>query len=253
MIAPFDGPRLKVARARRHVTEIKSAVDAYFARSPIRIIVEPSDDEWGMFNYWRVRFTESVPIDLSPMIGDVLHNLRSALDVMACDLVRRAGQSEKSVYFPFAPSKDELGAEIKRKRFHLAGEQAVSLLRSLQPHRKGHVYLRALHDLNVQDKHQMIIPAVTGARLDLSGLIAGAADEHTLEQLKHWSNRVEQGHPVVMIPRAWGPPMGATIKADYSLLLFLPETGMGYELVAFLNGLCDLIEKINECFSKTKP
>jgi len=50
---------------------------------------------------------------------------------------------------------------IKSRKFHLAGEGAVAFLRELKPYHGGNFALRAIHDLDVRDKHQSLISTAT--------------------------------------------------------------------------------------------
>ena len=95
---------------------------------------------------------------LAPIIGDAVHNLRSALDILACDLAKLNGQSDDGVYFPFAKSESELDRQIAGRRFDRAGPAAVAELKALRPYKGGNTLLRGVHDLDIQDKHQFIIP-----------------------------------------------------------------------------------------------
>jgi len=47
---------------------------------------------------------------------------------------------------------------IKEKHFDRAGPIAVELLRRLKPYADGNTSLRAIHDLDLQDKHHKLIP-----------------------------------------------------------------------------------------------
>ena len=88
-----------------------------------------------------------------PIVGDVFHNARSALDLMAVELAVLNGHSGKNVNFPFAFDLSGLEQSITKKNFDRCGEDAVGLLMQLRPYRGGNVLLRALHDLNIIDKH----------------------------------------------------------------------------------------------------
>ncbi len=79
------------------------------------------------------RIRKAPPLALSTVIGDVVHNLRAALDLMACDLVRLNGGNVKGVYFPFANSAEEFPGQIKAKNLDRAGEDVVSLITRLLP------------------------------------------------------------------------------------------------------------------------
>jgi hypothetical protein len=91
MIAPFEASKLKVSRAARHLSELEIAVTAYLAEKPCVIVVEPFPYMQGIMpaslrHACMARAdSEPVPLDLSAMIGDVVHNLRSTLDLLACD------------------------------------------------------------------------------------------------------------------------------------------------------------------------
>ncbi len=112
----------------------------------------------------------AVPGDPEAVIGDCTHNLRAALDLMACDLVRAAGGNDKHVYFPFAHQEADLEKMIKEKNFDRAGDDAVTLLKSFKPHRGGDELLRAMHDLDIEDKHKALIITGTSREITIEGV-----------------------------------------------------------------------------------
>ena len=52
------------------------------------------------------QFSKEPPAQIPVIIGDVVHNLRAALDILIGDVARVAGKSPKEMKFPFAPSKE---------------------------------------------------------------------------------------------------------------------------------------------------
>lgn len=78
---------------------------------------------------------------------------------MACELCRLNRKSDKGVHFPFSDSKETLDDAVKRWNFKRAGEEAVKLLHELEPYPGGKNALRDIHDLDIQDKHQTLIPS----------------------------------------------------------------------------------------------
>ena len=255
MLAPFEASRLKIARARRHIGELDRLVADYLGRSPVTIVVE--ECPWPMLvptDSWIARINEPVPTDLAPVIGDAIHNLRTALDLLANDLVRLAGENTKGVYFPFAEHESGLQDQIKRKNFSLAGAKAVELLKKLRPYRGGTIGLRGLHDLDVMDKHQALVPIIGTVVIDLSGRVPNA-DPATKDQLTNWPTRIDHdGQLVVSMPAGWGPRRGTRIKQDYVLTIDLEvgpqSTGRGYEVVAILNELARIVEGVVTEFEK---
>jgi hypothetical protein len=155
----FDAPRMKLRRARHHIDNLQSQVQAYLARRPfcLEIIGEPT---YPHGKRWCVRMREDVPMDFAMIIGDAIHNLRATLDLLACDLVRANGGNDKDVRYPFAGSPDEL--ELRMKDCHLdrAKPAVRDLIRESKPYRGVTSPIRTIHDLDVQDKHHALIPTM---------------------------------------------------------------------------------------------
>lgn len=141
--APFEAPRWKILRARSHIHEIQAETQRW-ANS--RREEEKHGPVWT-----------NIPL----AIGDAIHNLRSALDHLACDVVRLNGRNPKGVYFPFGTDPDTLETQIVEKHFDRAPAGAIQLLREQEPWRGGRLVLREIHDLDVKDKHELIIPVMT--------------------------------------------------------------------------------------------
>lgn len=105
---------------------------------------------------------KSYPPELALALGDAIHNLRTSLDLLASNLVELNGMSPKGVYFPFALDAAGLKQQIKDKKFDRAGPKAVQLLHKIGPHHEGNKELRGLHDLDIMDKHKLILPVLHG-------------------------------------------------------------------------------------------
>jgi hypothetical protein len=157
MKQPLSAPQAKIERARKHLAEFEAEAAAYLKKSPPQFSGEQIQGPDGLaFNF--ALFVTGPPEVLGTIIGDVIHNLRTALDITACELVRIAGESDVDVYFPFCRDASVLEEMIQRRHFDRAGPHAMSLLRSLKPYREGNAALRAIHDLDIQDKHRNLIP-----------------------------------------------------------------------------------------------
>jgi hypothetical protein len=146
----FRDSRSKIARARKHLLELQATTAAHIQAHPVK--------------YELSRNTIKTPpaLEHAPaIIGDIIHNLRASLDLMASAMARANGKNDKQVYFPFGEDIGGFEQQIKRKNFHFCGEDAVALLKSLKPFRGGNDRLRALHDLDIMDKHRSLIPELT--------------------------------------------------------------------------------------------
>lgn len=154
---PFAPSRLKLRRASDHIEELDRNIAQYVYREPV-LVTTSKHPELGYYA-WRTECVLAAPTYLAAIFGDAIHNMRSALDLLAVDLVRLKKKSERKVRFPFAASADELDEQIKESNLRRAGPEVVDLIRSLRPFKDGNAALRYIHDLDVMDKHQMTLPA----------------------------------------------------------------------------------------------
>lgn len=152
----FHAPRLKVWRAKQHLVQLASMLYAYETSQPILWIGTQLD---GTKKHFDLEVRSAPPPTLPVVIGDIVHNLRGSLDLLANDLVRQNNNDPRHVYFPFAEDADELEKMIVKKHMHLASPEVVELVRSFKPYKGGNKALRAIHDLDIMDKHQLLIPA----------------------------------------------------------------------------------------------
>lgn len=155
---PFFAPRLKAEWGAQRTRELADAIRLFKDAPPYNLVSDQSGAA-------QVAFLGAYPSHIPLILGDAIHNLRTALDLLACDVVRLNKQSAKGVYFPFADSEAGLAEMIVRKKFSRASEDAQRLLKTIQPYRGGNELLRALHDLDVMDKHQLIIPMGSQSRV----------------------------------------------------------------------------------------
>jgi hypothetical protein len=89
----LDDIRVKIARAGEHLHELGRRLDDFAKSKPYSIVVE-TDPQTGD-QLFKIDREPERPPDL-PVIGDVLYNLRSALDHLAWQLVIKAGGSPNS-------------------------------------------------------------------------------------------------------------------------------------------------------------
>jgi len=158
---PFVAPRTKIERAKTVLGELSQAIDSFLAEHPPKVRVEIQEPRGARPKVFFHVEAKGAPEMIGAIMGDVIHNLRSALDLVACELARAAGHSDKGVYFPFCDRPEALEKTIKDRRFDRAGPEAVALLRELKPYPSGNAALRAIHDLDIKDKHQMLLPTFT--------------------------------------------------------------------------------------------
>ena len=244
---PFATPKLKVERAERHLQELASSVQEFLATKPCAIVVEEFE---GLpphmeFHAWNARIGRTVPAELSAIIGDVVHNLRTALDLLACDLVRLGGKSTEGVYFPFCSAAWELPGMIKRRNIHRAGPDIVALLSGLKPYKGGNVALRAVHDMDIADKHKALIPVIAGVSIPEFSMRMGLRDN----LIPSFETMVAfDGQMVVAVPTLSNLPLGSEIACNLLLVFDKGEVFAGHEIVETLKQLTELTAGIINTF-----
>jgi hypothetical protein len=158
----FSASHTKLRRATKFVQELEAALTAYQDSKPYTVEIDPRTNPPQLKISWN-----AIDGDPEAIVGDCIHNLRTALDLMSCDLVRSVKGNDKRVYFPFAC--EEMDTVIKEKNFHRAGAAAVDLLKTFKPYRGGNELLRAIHDLDIEDKHKALILTGTSRNIEIRG------------------------------------------------------------------------------------
>lgn len=162
--ALFLDSRMKLERADQFIKELEANLEDYRRSDPFKVRIDANQHPPVMVIDWAA--VKGLP---GAIVGDAVHNIRTALDLMASELVRMSQKSNKNVYFPFSETAETLDGRIKDKNFHKAGRDAVDLLKTFAPYKGGNELLRALHDLDVQDKHRALVVANRNMNIQIAG------------------------------------------------------------------------------------
>ena len=150
------GARAKIDRARRHLLELTSDIQEFQSAHHYEVI-EEADPHTGDWVY-RVRIDQDIPLEWGAIVGDVIHNLRSALDFGAWQLVCAAGGTpNRATAFPITEKTEIFGLEANH-RLQGASPQAMRLIKHLRPYSGGNEALWTLHQLDIIDKHRLLLP-----------------------------------------------------------------------------------------------
>lgn len=155
---PFEGPKLKIERAERHIADYRAAFKVFAEANSDRLPAQ-LDPETGQPQL--VFYGREFSGDMRLTAADALYNLRSALDQATCRCAALAGKSPKGTYFPHGA--DEAGfKESVREKCKKVPKPVRDAIAALQPYYGGDgALLRALHDLNLVDKHTELLSANT--------------------------------------------------------------------------------------------
>jgi hypothetical protein len=159
MAENFLGSKKKIQRAAKHMQDL----NAWITVSDFYTLSINKDADR---NVWLTLFYDLTALpteDAAVMIGDALHNLRSALDILWNDtIVECGGRPTKWSRFPIRDTADELKAPLSNllEQQQIETEVQNLLLHTVKPYKAGNYSIWALDDLNVRDKHQLLIPTL---------------------------------------------------------------------------------------------
>lgn len=174
---PFQSPYRKIVRALHHLDALYDCLANYESSQPYETFLTPDSE------YERWQPIREPPIDIAILAGEVLYQVRSALDHLFFELVKKnrgpvipsGGNWERQCQFPIiTKAPDGLRPPIQRDRFpskarDWLSDEAFEHIESIQPYyaEKYHSHaLARLRDLSNIDKHRRL--AVTIAKMDVT-------------------------------------------------------------------------------------
>lgn len=168
----FAGCWEKFRRAEQHLDEVETMVDAFQASNPYPVVKDY--DPQRKRNVFRASNPPPIPTDFALILGDAVHNARSAFDHFA--------------YQAIPAPNDRTGFPVIRKGFPRRGQLRSLLINKMpgaspdlckailacEPYEggKGH-YLWVLDHLDIMDKHILLVPVVTAYRAVFIDMWAG--------------------------------------------------------------------------------
>ena len=165
--------RVKVGRAKRHIRNLDLAIRAFINSNPYEVgtRTDPQTPDSTIYYIVSLRETHSA---IPAIVGDVLFNLRAALDHLAYHLAWINGTRDekvlKTTYFPISDDSTKYKAEApgKVKGMSDAARKAID---ACNPYKGGNDTLWRLHKLNNIDKHRFLVT---------TGLSLGAISANTV-------------------------------------------------------------------------
>ena len=158
------GAKLKIWRAKKHINELWRAVERFMEDRPFRIMVKHRPDAYEYLIVTK-RY-KPIPDTWSLMIGDAVHNLWSALDLIVYAMASDKAPHPHELMFPFVREPESLVGKIKSTQVNFAGTNVVDYIHTLKPYRDGHKFLSGIYRLDTRDKHRLLI--LTGQILDFN-------------------------------------------------------------------------------------
>ena len=253
-INPFIGARLKLKRAKRHLFEVENTARQLPARSHYNFLIGP-EPETGKATI--VFITEKLmPMEFAAVVGDTVHNLRSAFDHIAVALTAPPLGTGKAAnaYFPtgvdeqaFIIARDGMTTSKGKRidgKMEGASADALRMVQELEPYNGGKHSLRPLHDLDILDKHKLIVPAISRMTVEKLDVVIG--EELFSLGVTDFKANEDGTNFIAVIDRVIGGPDKLDLKGDFHPtfeIVFKREQPLGGEpIVESLTKIADVCE-----------
>lgn len=225
----FESAKLKVERANQLISDFDEAFQTFLDRHPYGIF---SNGRQGPNCHFGI--TEPIPDEIMIVAGDAVHNLHTALDHCIWALWtndvpanERGSRWANRIKLPSSNSnRTDYESTINGMVKACGGkEDAINLLKNLAVHPEGGVdgkALLALHNLDIKDKHCVLMPIVPFA--EITGLIEVATAHDGGTTINKLGTR-----QVALTPDfAWSPiernhPFGGIFTGGYTHNPFEPK------------------------------
>lgn len=190
---PLDGPRVKVERANSQLIALQNIAQAFFETNPYTIVLAEIDRKTSRQSV-RVNYCPAIPDEWGVIIGEICHDLRSALDLLVWQLALcKTLTPYKNTQFPIYligntkrhdgkgnPIPHFWGKAHGRRYLQSVPRRFWERIDSFQPYKRGNLGRRnplfLLQNLNNTDKHCLITvinPVI--AQFSASGLMGGGS------------------------------------------------------------------------------
>jgi hypothetical protein len=153
----FLDSRLKIERANKHISDLQMCLDRFFD-GEFDLIVADKNVKSG-YDILKHINTKPIPTEITLITGDAIHNTRTALDLIISQIeFEKTGTVSKWTKFPFCETLNELVGTVNGSINKFSPVLADFIIDVIKPYRTGNDALYSLHDLDIIDKHRLIIP-----------------------------------------------------------------------------------------------
>lgn len=250
-VDPLESAWKKYNWASNHM----KAVDAATSRSldpnlhAITLNAQVEQDGTKLVAVIRIATLPPLRADLGLAVGDVIHNLRSALDHVAWALVQEVGRGKRltdwqkrKVQFPMISKASDWSKVDK----WLPGvpDDYRRIIRRYQPYRRGDhpKAIRWLNKLSNMDKHRVLIPAVVNhSRFECS--VSSDAQITNWEWLVTRPRALNVGTPVLKLGLAPSATADCKVEAEAEVAVH-PSLGYGRAVFPSLGLISETVYRV---------
>lgn len=198
----------KFNRSKQQFDVLRSEIKEFLEQDPrphySRGYFDPEAWEW----IERFQVREPPPLRFGVILGDCLHNLRSALDLLICQLTLLDGGTVadcETTQYPIASKSEEQFEGTADYRIPMLSKRHRAMVKQSQPYRAGEDAsthpLLVLAELSNADKHRVLNPTFSVMKSDAAKVLDGMAGNYQgdgTDPAKSWrmldrGSRLEHG------------------------------------------------------------
>jgi hypothetical protein len=151
----LNAVRSKIGRANKHIDDLAIACKTFTASTPF-VLDRETDPSTGYYHF-KLTKIQPPPREIALITGDAIHNLRSALDHLAYQLVLANGSTPlRQTCFPIF---DDIAKyqSMDANKVRGMSQGALDAIDAARPFKGGNEALYTLHDLDIADKHHALL------------------------------------------------------------------------------------------------
>lgn len=206
----FDSAREKLGRAEQHLGELHAAEKRFLETEPYEVVAAEVEAN-GLEHVYRLKVrAEPIP-ELSALLGDAVHNIRSSLDhvVYAVACHQAPGLTDKQkrgLQFPVCGTSPDFQKKVNDGR--LRGIKDLAPFEALQPYNGGPTWLPVVTALDNIDKHRRL--AILASATERGQINPPNQVDHTV-----WRREsLEDGAEVVRLVFTTKPQVDMSVSAS---------------------------------------
>ena len=241
----LEGVVSKIRRAQEHSNSLKEEVNAFTNSGDYDTLPERNSD--GSEYRLRIKFGQLKPdvVRWGVMFGDVLHNLRSALDHLAWQLVLTGGgEPGSTTSFPIFKDRDKF-VSLSRDPVRGVSNKVRELIEGVQPFQRGREEaalsaLWVLHELSNWDKHRLVHLTFLGPS---QGTVTPSVKGATFEAFD-----VTEDGAVFLIVRPPEPTLEMDVKGEITFRVAVKVGSLDVEVGSLMNELGKEVDGVANLF-----
>ncbi len=176
---PLHAIGIKLQRADENCEHLNRIIADFVASQRANYRITKHLEAEGAHYSFKISGQITVPHIIPILIGEVIHHLRSCFDHLVWALVIQNGEKPHSrLQFPTAKTKEDFDKAVAQGYIRGVSRDAADFIGRMQPYLvpdpKNHL-LSIIHDLDVVDKHRVILTAAAGGAMGETLTLTGSA------------------------------------------------------------------------------